>query len=201
MVASWRHQPRRDDAVERRLHLRVAEVDRGLLGVDLRLPELGLRGIAVGERVVERLLRRDLAAGEIGLPLVFRFGLLQRGLGRGFGRLRLLELELVGLGLDHEQRSALLHLIAVLVVDLLQETRNPRDQVGGVDRRGIAGRLEIARDRLLQRDHDGDLRRRRRHVAVILPAAGQHQRERAQSGKRNRCGRSRRHRDLQGTRF
>lgn len=48
MVASWvgplaphqfaqRHQARRDDAVEGSLHLGVAEVERGLRGIDLRL--------------------------------------------------------------------------------------------------------------------------------------------------------------------
>ena len=32
-----RHQARRDDAVEGSLHLGVAEVERGLRGIDLRL--------------------------------------------------------------------------------------------------------------------------------------------------------------------
>ena len=36
-----RHQARGDDAVERRLHLGVAEIDGGLLGVGLRLLEPG----------------------------------------------------------------------------------------------------------------------------------------------------------------
>ena len=34
--------------------------------------------------------------------------------------------------------------VAVLVVPISQEARHARDQVGGVDRGGIAGRLEIA---------------------------------------------------------
>ena len=93
---------------------------------------------------VERLLRCDLAARELGLPLVFRLRLLQRRLGAGLGGARLLELELVRLGLDDEEGCALLHLVAVLVIDLLQEALHPRDQVGGVYRRGITGGFEIA---------------------------------------------------------
>src|SRR6516225_12103393 len=94
-----RHQARRDDAVEGSLHLRVAEIELGLRGIDLRLLEPGARGVAIGRRIVERLLRRDLAAREIGLPFVFRFRLLQCRLRAGLGGARLLELELVRLGL------------------------------------------------------------------------------------------------------
>jgi hypothetical protein len=62
-----RNQTRRDDAVEGRLDLRVAEVERGLRGIDLRLFEPGARRIAIGRCIVERLLRGDLAAREVGL--------------------------------------------------------------------------------------------------------------------------------------
>src|SRR5262249_43905700 len=103
-----RHQARRDEAVEGSLHLRVAEGELGLRGIDLRLLEPGARGVAIRRRVVERLLRRDLAAREIGLPFVFRFRLLQCRLRAGLGGARLLELELVRLGLDDEEGRPLL---------------------------------------------------------------------------------------------
>src|SRR5499427_7443761 len=95
-------------------NLGVAEVERGLRGIDLRLLEPGPRRVAIGRGIVERLLRGDLAAREIGLPLVFRFRLLQCRLRAGLGGARLLELELVRLGLDDEEGRPLLHLVAVL---------------------------------------------------------------------------------------
>src|SRR5262249_25421959 len=72
-----RHQARCNDAVEGSLYLGVAEVERGLRGIDLRLLEPGPRRVAIGRGIVERLLRGDLAAREIGLPFVIRFRLLQ----------------------------------------------------------------------------------------------------------------------------
>src|SRR5262245_30317811 len=100
------------------LYLGVAEVERGLRGIDLRLLEPGPRRVAIGRGIVERLLRGDLAAREIGLPFVIRFRLLQCRLRAGLGGARLLELELVRLGLDDEEGCSLLHLVAVLVIDL-----------------------------------------------------------------------------------
>src|SRR5436190_22733857 len=94
-----------------------------------------------------------------------------RLLGAGLGGPRLLELKLVRLGLDDEQRRPLLRVVAVFVIDLLQEALHPRDQIGGVYRRGVTGGLEVAGDLLLRRNGDADLRRRRRHIAVLLSAA------------------------------
>jgi hypothetical protein len=98
-------------------------------------------------------------------------------LGAGLGGARLLELELVRLGLDDEQRRPLLHLVAVFVIDLLQKALHPRDQIGGVYGRGITGGLEVAGDFLLHRNGDGDLRRRRRHIPVLLSTARERRRE------------------------
>jgi hypothetical protein len=98
-------------------------------------------------------------------------GLLQRRLRAGLRGLRLLELELVGVGLDGEQRRASLHELPVLVVDRLQHALYPRDEIDGVDGRGIAGGLEIARHRTLHRNGNVDLRRRRRYKAVLFAAA------------------------------
>jgi len=116
------------------------------------------------------------------LPFVFRFRLLQCRLCGGLGGLRLLEPELVRLGLDDEEDRPLLHLVAVLIIDFLQESLYPRDQIGGVYRRGIAGGLEIAGDFLLYRHCDSNLRWWRRHIAVLLPAGREHQSERGRGG-------------------
>src|SRR5712692_9050893 len=133
---------------------------------------------SIGGGIVERRFGGDLPARELDLPLVLRFRLLQGCLGAGLGGLRLLELQFVGFRLDGEERRTLLHLVAVFVVDLLQEPLHPRDQIGGIDRGGIAGRFQITRDRLPHRNRDGDLRRRRRHIAIVLPAAREHRGER-----------------------
>src|SRR5207248_925635 len=140
--------------------------------IDLGLVEPRPRGVAIGRGVVERCLGRDLAAGELGYALVLRFRLFQRRLGGGLRGPRLLELELVWLGLDGEQRGTLLHHVAVLVMNFLDEALHARDQVGAIHRRGVAGRLEIAGDRFRYGQRDRHLRRRRGHVTVVLPAGG-----------------------------
>jgi hypothetical protein len=80
----------------------------------------------------------------------------------------LFELELVGLGLDREQRGALLYEVTVLVVDRLQKALNTRDKIDRLDRRGIAGGVEIARDLFLRGGGDVNLWRRRRHKSILL---------------------------------
>ena len=59
-----RHLPRGDDAVERRLDLRIAEIELGLLDIGRRLLLLGRVGIALGRRLVEILLRGDDLLGD-----------------------------------------------------------------------------------------------------------------------------------------
>ena len=142
---------RADDAVERRDHIGIAVVDRRDLGVDLGLLQIGLRVVAVGRGGIERRLRDRLPLHQIRLALEIGFGLLQRCLRTGLGRLRLFELELVGVGLDREQRGAFLDESAVLVIDRLQKALHARDQIDGLDRRGVAGGIEKTRDGALHR--------------------------------------------------
>src|SRR5207247_11306776 len=59
-----RDQTRADDAIEGSLDFRVAEVERGLRGIDLGLLEPSSRGVAIGRCVVERPFRCDLARSE-----------------------------------------------------------------------------------------------------------------------------------------
>ncbi len=81
-----------------------------------------------------------------------------------------LELELIGLRLDREQLGALLDEGAVLIVDRLQEALHPRDEVDALDRRGVAGGLDVARHGALQLGaaivHLGQ---RRRQERVLCP--------------------------------
>lgn len=175
--------PRGHDAVEWSFDLRITEIDAGLCRIHLRLLELGARGVAVSERIVEGGFRSHLPARQFDLPFVFRLRLRKRRLRAGFGRLRLIELELVRLGLDHEQRGTLLYLVAVVIFDLLQKTLHARDEIDGIDRRRIAGRVEITRDLLLHGQRDADLRGRGRDVVIVLSASRQDARAAAEHGQ------------------
>ncbi|MGY4415560.1 hypothetical protein ACVWW4_007296 [Bradyrhizobium sp. LB7.1] len=110
---------------------------------------------------------------QIALPLVVGFRLPERRLRTDLGGLRLLELELVGLGLDREQLGALFDEGAVRVVDRLQEALHARDEIDILDRRGVAGGLDIARDRALHGRGDVHLGRRRRDERILVLAAGE----------------------------
>ena len=81
-------------------------------------------------------------------------------------RLRLQQLILVLVLLDREQKIAFFHRLAVLVVNLLEIALDASDQLDIVDRRGVAGDLDIIGHRLQSRQHDRDRRRcaRRRQL-------------------------------------
>ena len=97
----------RDDAVERRGHIGIAVIDRRDLGVDLGLQQIGLRVVARRGRSIQRRLGNGLPLHQFLLALEVGLGLPQRCLRAGFRGLRLFELQLVGLGLDREQRACL----------------------------------------------------------------------------------------------
>ena len=124
---------RGDDAVERRGHVGIAEIDLGLLLVGLRRLQVGLRRVARRQRLVVIGLGRDLPVHEIGLALVLGLRLLQRRLGAGDRRLGRFNFEPVRLRLDGEQRGALLHEFAVGVADRLHEALHARDEIDRVD--------------------------------------------------------------------
>jgi hypothetical protein len=165
-----RDQMGADDAVERRNDFGVTVIDRGDPGIDLGLLQIGLRIVAGGRGAVERRLRDGLPLHQIRLPSEVGFGLLQRRLRASLGGLRLFELQLVGLGLDREQRGAFLDESAVLVIDRLQKALNARDEIDGLDRRGVAGGIEETRDGFLHRQPDIDFRRWRRHKTILFAA-------------------------------
>src|SRR5262249_25862937 len=120
-------------------------------------------------------------------PIEVGFGLLHRRLRADFRSLRLLELQLVGLGLDREQRRASLDEGAVLVIDRGEEALHPRHQVDLLDRRGVAGRFQVSGDRALQRGCDIYLGRRRRYVSVLLASGEEGERERGDRKRSEMC--------------
>jgi hypothetical protein len=179
-----RHLARTHCAVERRRHLGVVEIDRGLLRIRLRLLQVRPRAIARRLRLIEHRLRGELLAGEFGLALVFGLRLLQRCLGASLRRLRGGELQAVGFGLDGEQQRILFHEVAVGVADPLNEALHPRHEIDRIDSRRVAGRFEIAGDLPLCRGCHRDLRRRRRRVFVVVTATGEGER----GGEQEGCG-------------
>jgi len=138
--------------------------------------QVGLRGVARGERFVVVGLGRHQLGHQVGLALVLGFVLLERRGGADHRRLRRLDLEPVRLRLDGEQRGALLDEVAVGIADGLHEPLHARHQIDRIDGRRVAGRLEIIGHFALDGIGDGDLGRRRRGVAIVLPAGGDRQR-------------------------
>ncbi len=100
-----RYLARGHDAVEGSRNRGVAEIDLRRLHVGLGLEHVGARGVAVGACLVEVGLGRDVLGLQLLLTGEFGFGVDQRRLGALLRRLCLLELDLVGLGLDDEQAA------------------------------------------------------------------------------------------------
>ncbi len=113
-------------------------------------------------------MRDRLPLDQIRLPLEIGVGLPHRGLRAGFRGLRLFELQLVGIGLDREQRSAFLDQGAILIIDRLQNALHACDQIDILDRRGVAGLLQIARDGPLQGNGDLNFRWWRRNKTILF---------------------------------
>jgi hypothetical protein len=174
---------RGDDAIERRDNLCIAVVDLRDCSVCLRLQQVGARIVPVGRGIFESGFGGRLAGHKRALSLELRFRLLDRSLRTCFRRLRLVHFQLVGFGLDGEQLRPFLDEGAVLIVDRLQKSLHACHEINGFDRRGIAGDLEIARDRALHGNGNIDLGRRWRHESVLLAAC-----ERDQSQNRAACG-------------
>ena len=168
-----RHLARRHHPVEGGRDGGIAEVDLRALRTGLRLQYAGVRRVPVGAGLVEIGLGRDVLGLELLLAGEFGLGIDQRRLGALLRRLCLLQLNLVGLRLDHEQRCVLLHRRTILIFDLLDVTFHARHQFDGIDRGGIAGCLQIGREHLLRGEFHSHLRRRRRNEAVLLAARGQ----------------------------
>jgi hypothetical protein len=156
---------------ERRRHSGVAQIDFRRLSVGVRLLHVGAPGVTTGARLVEICLSRDILGLELLLAREFRLRVEQRSLGAFLRRLRLLQLYLVWLRLDYEERSSFLHERAVLIFDLLKVALHSRNEFYGVHGCGIAGGLQVRRDRPLHGRLHGDLRRGRRHELILATAS------------------------------
>ena len=153
----------------------IVEIECGQPRRRFGLAEARLPAVTGGQRLIVSGLRRRLPGDQLLLPLKCGLRLLQCGARPALGGLRLVELELIGLGINGKEQRALLDQVAVPVVDLRDEARHPRHQVGGIHRHRVAGRLKIARHRLLRRHRHAHPRRRRRYIMIVPPAAGEQQ--------------------------
>ena len=98
-----------DDAVERRKHVRIAEVDVGELDGGLRVEHGGGGLVELGLPLLDGRLAGEIVSAERRLALIFRaVVVLSRQIG-GEGRLRLIELLLIDVALDAEQLRSLGH--------------------------------------------------------------------------------------------
>jgi hypothetical protein len=102
MVASWvGEEAPTSSPIETRWA--VTMPSNGDLGSGLGLQQVSLRVVAVGGGRIQGRLRHGLALHQVGLALVIGIALSERRLRAGLCRLRLIELELIGLRLDCEQ--------------------------------------------------------------------------------------------------
>jgi hypothetical protein len=177
-----------DDAVEWRDNIGVAVIDCRDLGVDLGLLKARLCVVARRDGLIERCLRGRVSLHQIRLTLVVGFGLFHRRLRTCLRGLGLLQFQLVGFGLDREQRRARLYEAAILVVDRFQYALHPRHKINRLDRRRVARRIEITRDVLLDRQADIHFRRRRLHKIILFATAQGGERQYGESHMRNNDG-------------
>ena len=169
-----RREMGRHDTVEGRGNVRVAKLDFRKLERCLCFLQVGAAFVAVLLRFVELGLPSELGRpAQRVLPLKLRLGKVDGRLrGRDLG-FRLLDLCLVGRGLDDEEDVALLHHRTVFVVDFAQETYGPRDELDLIEGDGVAGQFEIAGDQPLGGLRHADLGCGRRLVFVFLAATWQ----------------------------
>ncbi|GJE45787.1 hypothetical protein AEGHOMDF_4987 [Methylobacterium soli] len=166
------HQMVGDDPVEGRQHLGIAEIDRGEIEIGLRLRDRGRGLVEPGLGVLDMGLRGEFLLPQRRLALVLG---LRVGAGRHLRRqaaLRLFELRLVGVALEREERRALPDAGAVRVGDGVEEALDAGFEIDGREGLGVAGQLEIADHRALDRLRHRDGGRRGRNVMVRLVAAG-----------------------------
>ena len=176
-------QVARRDAVERRRHLGVAEVDVGDLEVGLRAEDGGAGFGELGLGIVDARLGGELLLPQRRLAAVFDLGVGLRslvGFERGLG---LIELRLIGVLLDDEQQIALFDRGPVDIFDLFEKALHARFELDLVERLGVAGELDVKRHVLLQRLRDHDLGRRRRNIGILLAASRQNRQRDAEKSE------------------
>ena len=111
--------------VERGADRRVAEIDLGEIDLRLGAEHARLRLVAVGAPAVDVDRGGRLLLEQAGVAVELGLGVQELGLDRLELRLRLLQLRLVGVLLEREQQVALLDPLAVLEMDLVEDSPGP----------------------------------------------------------------------------
>ncbi len=151
-----------DDAVERGADLGIAEVQLRQPDLRLRAQQLRLGAGPLEIPVVDLGLGRGVLLDQRRIADEFGLGVEERRLrGQHLG-LRLLQLIFVLVLLNREKEIAFLDPGAVLVMLLFEIAFDPGDELDRIDRRGVAGHLDIVGDVLDLRYHHRDGGRGRR---------------------------------------
>ena len=164
LLAAAAHQVVRIDevlahlSVERRRHQGVAEVQLGERDLRLGRQNVGFGRLLFEHPVVDVDLGGRVLLEQRGVPADLEMGVVAGDDRRLQLRLGLLELVLVLVLLDGEQKIALLDELAVFEMDLFQIARHAGDQLDRIDRLGVAGDDQGLADRLNFRQDDGDRR-------------------------------------------
>ena len=161
-----------DDAVERGEDPRIAEVDVREVYGGLRVQDCGGGLVGRGLPLLECSLGGGILLEKLRLLVIFPSVIDLRRLVGGERRLRLIELRLILVLFDAEQLGSFRYRCAVHVIDRFQIALDARDQSHGVERRGVAGQIDIQSHRLLNRLRHGHFGRRRRHIGVLRRVAG-----------------------------
>ena len=151
-------QRRADDAVDRRAHGGVVEIEFGAREFGLAALDLGM-GLALGrDRLLVLGFGRGALAGERGDAVRLLRGLHQHGLGLGDRRLGGHHLDLERTRIDAVERIARLHLAALTEQALDDDAGDARPHVGDARRRDAARQLAHHGARLRLDDDDADVR-------------------------------------------
>ncbi len=139
-----------DPPFDRGPHLGVSQIQLCLVEMGHRRGEIGVGLALLGQPLVQGGLRQRRGGDELAGPVELELGQLRPRPGAVDRGLRLLDGDLIGPGVDHEQQLALLDDLAVREADGLQVARDPGAHVDPLERLEPAGELVIFRELLDQ---------------------------------------------------
>ena len=157
-------------ALEGRPDVGEAEVELRALGVGARGEHVGFGLLRLHPALVKLALRDRAFPDQLLGALQLLVGERDACLGALCVRVRRGGRRLVFAAVDREEQLPLLDHAALLVVDPVQVARDPRPDLGPLDRLDVAAVLVPLGDRLL--NDRGDVDVRRRHLLLIPAAAG-----------------------------
>ena len=159
-----------DAAVDRRAQLGELEVELGLTAPPPPAPRLRPRRRAWPACADRRSARDGLAAHKLLAAREIGFGEGKIGARLRQVGVRLLERDLERPAVDGEQQVALLHQLAVLEMDFLQITRDPRPHLDRIDGDKAADIFVLIDNGLLHRPRHRHRGRRRRRFGLGFAA-------------------------------